>query len=867
MDVRSSAGLLKRGLVLAAAAWMLTACATEMGELQPPPATPVVAAPAPAAPAPTVAPPPVPVATPAPAPPVPEPAPEAAAPPPPVSETPPAPPAPSPAMVAPPPAPAPTPMAAPSLPPSAPPMPAPAPAAPVAGVPVEVTGVEIQPAGSGGLLVLVTGDAPIPTYESFTLPDPPRLIVDIPNAVHAIPQPITARSPLVTAIRSSQYRERPVQIVRVVMDLRAALPYRIMTAQNQLRVDIGTVAEGAVSAPTPTAPAVSALAATAAKPAGKVTKVDVQNVRGHQQIVIRTTGPITYTVSEAADPLGLSVDVAGATIEPSAARTVELRQATSPISRVSAAQWQAAPEPIVRVAAALRGAARYDVRQTPTGIIIEFMNSPRPASAATEAAAPAPLPAALAAVATPPAAPAPFPVAQTTTSPVPAAPPSAPGNGRLSMDFKDADINNLLRIIAEVSGMNVVAGSDVTGKVTVRLVNVEWQQALDVILRINNMGYEIDGNIIRVAPQAKLAAEQRAREEAKAREIKAREDALKAEQDAQKQQVQLEPLRDEVIPVNYAKAADVVKNLDRLKTPGRPDASIVVDDRTNKLIIRETAASLAKMKDLLRELDRATPQVLIEARLVEASRSFSQSLGIEWGFSGNMQMANLQNPNPVSIFTSALGTTLEVPTTSIPLSISTPASANVVTASVGIIANSLFSNRLALGARISAGESEGKIRTLSAPKVATLDNQEAEIKQGTQVPYTTIDSSGRTVIAFQDAFIRLKVTPHITNDRRVSMKVEAERSAPGTRVDFQGGFVFPIDTRKATTNVLVTNGSTIVIGGLLQSLEQTSENRIPWISKVPVLGALFKSTSIGPESKIELLIFLTPTILEEPRVS
>jgi len=151
--------------------------------------------------------------------------------------------------------------------------------------------------------------------------------------------------------------------------------------------------------------------------------------------------------------------------------------------------------------------------------------------------------------------------------------------------------------------------------------------------------------------------------------------------------------------------------------------------------------------------------------------------------------------------------------------------------------------------------------------VATTDNQEAEIKQGTQVPYTTIDSSGRTVIAFQDAFIRLKVTPHITNDGRISMKVEAEKSAQGTRIDYVGGFAFPINTSKATTNVLIANGSTIVLGGLLQATESWTENRIPWISKVPVLGSLFKSTSLGPDGKTELLIFLTPTILEEPRVS
>ena len=816
MDVRLPAVLLWRGPVLAAAAWMLTACATEMGELQPPPATPVVAAPAPAAPAP--------VALPAPPPPM------VASPPPP------------------PPAPMPAPIAAPAPPP-----------APARGT-IEVTGVEVQESGPNGVVVLVSGDGPISTYESFALPDPPRLVVDIPNALHAISQPISARPPLVSAVRSSQYRERPVQIVRIVMDLRSALPYRIVTAQNQLRVDLGGAAEGTAAAPAPetkatpvvaappVAPAKAAPVATTApsvpRAAGKVTRVDVQSVRGRQQIAIRTSGPVTYAVAENTDPLGIAVDVNGAMIEPAAARTVDLGQVSSPISRLRASQYQTDPAPTVRVVADLRGPARYDVRQTPSAIVVDFLNPARPASAPP----PAPVPM-----------PAPVVVAQ-------AAPPAAPGTGRLSMDFRDADINNLLRIIAEVSGMNVVAGGDVTGKVTVRLVNVEWQQALDVILRINGMGYEIDGNIIRVAPQAKLAAEQRSREEARAREQKAKEDALKAEREQKREQVQLEPLKDEVIAVNYAKAADVVKNLDRLKTPGRPDASLVVDDRTNKLILRETPATLVRMKDLLRELDRATPQVLIEARLVEATRNFSQSLGVEWGFNANMTMSSLQSPQPVSLFTSPVGTPLAIPaaTGAIPLAISMPATSP--TASVGLIANSLFSNRLALGARISAGESENKVRTLSSPKVATMDNQEAEIKQGQQVPYTTIDSSGRTVVAYTDAYIRLKVTPHITNDKRISMKVEAERSFPGDRIDYAGGFSFPINTRKATTNVLVSNGSTIVIGGLLQSDERWSESRIPWISKVPVLGSLFKSTSIGPEGKIELLIFLTPTILEEPKI-
>jgi type IV pilus assembly protein PilQ len=729
-----------------------------------------------------------------------------------------------------------------------------APATSAAAKPIEVTGVDVQELSAGGVVVIMKGNGPIATYESFMLPDPPRLVVDIPNAVHAIPQPIKPRPPVVTAIRSSQYRERPVQIVRVVMDLRADMPFRAVPAQDQLRVEVGTAeAASAPGGATKAGPQAAAAAPAApTKAAGKVTRVDVQNVRGRQQIVIRTSGAVAYKVTDSTAPLGVSVDVTGASIEPGAARTVDLRQVASPISQLQAFQHQTEPEQVVRVAAELRGPTRYDVRQTPAAIIVDFMSPPRTAGA------PSASPVSVA----PSAAPAPPVVAQAPAAPAaavgaaPAAPP--PGNGKLSMDFKDADINNLLRIIAEVSGKNVVAGSDVQGKVTVRLINVEWEQALDVILRVNNFAYEMDGNVIRVAPASKLAAEERAREEAKQRKLererKERAEALKE----QKEEKQLEPLRDEVIPVNYAKPSDVVKALDRLKTPGRTDASVSVDERTSRVIIRETEAGLARMKGLLREIDRPTPQVLIEARLIEATRGFSQSLGIEWGFAA-------QVGGKTSIF-GAPGGLIE-PSTAVPfpLAISTPATSP--TAAVGTIARGLFNDRLAIGARISAGESENKVRTLSAPKVATVDNQEAEIKQGQQVPYTTIDSSGRTVVAYVDAFIRLKVTPHFTNDKRISMKVEAERSFPGDRIDFPGGFSFPINTRKATTNVLVSNGATVVLGGLLQSDERWSESRVPWISKVPVFGSLFKSTSIGPEGKIELLIFLTPTILEEPRVS
>ncbi len=739
---------------------------------------------------------------------------------------------------------------------------APAPAPPPAASPgsVQVTGVSVQAAGAGGLVILVNADGPIPSFESFALPEPPRLVVDIPNAVHAISQPIAAHPPLVTAIRSSQYREQPVKIVRLVFDLKSLEPYQVESVGNQLKVALGTAAPaptagqaggtgGPVAAPVPATPAA---AATTGPSIGRVSRVDLQSVRGRQRIVIRTSGRVTVKVTESAEPQALLIDVMGAAIDPAAARSLDLGQAASPVSRLQATQYQTAPEPVVRVQADLRGPTRYDVRQGASAITVDLLT---PASRVAAAGPTAPSPAA------------PAPAAAGTSAPAapPAAAPAAPGAGRLSLDFKDADINNLLRIIAEVSGMNVVAGSDVSGKVTIRLVNVEWQQALEVILRINNMGYEMDGNIIRVAPLAKLEAERKAREDARVAAARARE----AEQVVKVKEELSIPLETEVISVNYAKAADVVKNLNPLKTPGRADASIAVDDRTNKLIIKDTRAALDKMVDLLKQLDQPTPQVLIEARLVEATRTFAQSLGIEWGFVNNSTVqVSKGGLTPLSIFGSVVGTALTIPDTStvpVPLQVSFPA-AGTSPAGIGFSLGSAGSSRL-LSARLSAAESESRIKTLSAPKVATLDNQEAEIRQGSQVPYTTVDSSGRTVVAFQDAFIRLKVTPHITNDRRVSMKVEAERSFPGDRIDFAGGFAFALQQRKATTNVLVTNGGTIVIGGLLQTDDSVTEAGIPWLMRVPILGILFKNHSVGPDTRTELLIFLTPTILEEPRLS
>jgi type IV pilus assembly protein PilQ len=402
-----------------------------------------------------------------------------------------------------------------------------------------------------------------------------------------------------------------------------------------------------------------------------------------------------------------------------------------------------------------------------------------------------------------------------------------------------------------------VAGDEVKGKVTVRLVDVDWEKALQTILQINNFDYVWEENIIRVASRAKLEAE-----------ASSRAKASLAVQDVKK----AGPLKTAILNVNHAKPSEVVKALDKIKTAGR--GSISVDERTASLIIEDTEETIQKMQELLAKLDIATPQVMIEARLVEITADHSRELGIEWG--GRYNPGTPSSPDSIGIsdIFGAAGAVTGIPaagTAGTPgfVTGTIPRAVNLPTAgSAGVLGITLgrTDGRLVLGARLNLFETQGKSRTLSTPRVTTLDNEEAEIKVGTQVPFTTVDSSGRTVVAFQDAFLRLKVTPHVTADKHVSMKIEAENTVPGARIDFSGGFAFPLNTRKATTRLLVADGSTAVIGGLVQTRETNREQKVPWLGNIPVLGWLFKNRSenIEPE-RTELLIFITPSLVEEIR--
>ncbi len=722
--------------------------------------------------------------------------------------------------------------------------------------PNRVTGVELGGVGPESVIVLIKTDHKVESYESFALPDPPRVVIDIPNAIHAVPKSLKAEGPI-RQIRSSQYKTRPVKIVRIVVDLTTKLPYQVDTAPNELQVAIG---EAALVAEKPDPPAI-AQAASEVEPEvelsappleeeeGQVHSIDYRPQNGQAKLLIRTSGEVTFDVSETGTPPGLVVDVSGAVIDPKAAKVLDVRQLPGPVQRIRSTQDSLEPEKVVRIVVDLKGKVRHESVQTPQGIILSLQGVT--AVAAPPQPSPEPLVVQPAPV-TPVVAPPPVPVA-----PVMVVLPEAlaePEIARLSMDFKDADVNNLLRIIAEVSGQNIVAGEEVKGKVTVRLVDVPWDRALDNILRINGLGFVREDNIIRVA---KLSAIRKERDE--------RRKELVDEMEAP-----VAPLTTKIIPVNYADPKKIVDSLNKIKSKR---GSISVDDRTAKLLVRDTSSNIEQMEIVLRELDTPTPQVMIEARIVTVASSHTRSLGIQWGFQ-NTHTDGRTGADPFVLsqlfgsqgFNMSTAGTTGGPTPAVTAGV--PAAVNLPipgpAGAFGVVLGKI-NDTFRLQAQLTALEDEALARTLSTPRIVALDNEEAVIKQGQEIPFTTVDSSGRTTVTFKEAVLSLTVVPHVTADRRVSMKIKVTDDSKGEEITFAGGFAFSFNRAEATSSLLVEDGSTVVIGGVRKRETGVSEKRVPFLGNIPVLGWLFKNRTedLKPRT-VELLFFITPTIIDTP---
>jgi len=441
--------------------------------------------------------------------------------------------------------------------------------------------------------------------------------------------------------------------------------------------------------------------------------------------------------------------------------------------------------------------------------------------------------------------------------------PTANQDGRfhgekIALDFYETDIKNVFRILKEISGKNFAIDQDVAGKVTISLEKpVPWDQVLDLILKMNQLGMVMEGDIIRIASVETLRAEEEQRRA-----------QFEAAQKAKEQQKALEPLVTEYISVSYSNAKnDIMPHLENIRTKER--GSLSVDDRTNVVIFTDTAAKIEKALAIVKQLDRVTPQVVIEARIVEATTNFSREIGTQWGAGVGIQPPT-QLPAAIGSWVTsgdlavksnlegnvAGGAAASNSTYGFNMGMNFPAQASN-SGTIGFNFANIGGSPLLLNMTLAAMESEGEGKIVSAPKIVTLDNKEATIEQGLQYPINRLDESGNTVTEFKDINLVLRVTPHVTPDDRISMSLVIEKTDIGPVISGNQSFT----SKKTQSQLLVSDGDTVVIGGILKTTQNDSETGIPLISKVPILGWLFK-TADKADNKEELLIFITPRIVQ-----
>jgi type IV pilus assembly protein PilQ len=751
-----------------------------------------------------------------------------------------------------------------------------------------------------GVVIELLADGRIGNASQFVLEDPLRLVVDIPELVSkAATAELAVQTGEVARIRVGQHADK----VRVVVDggdesSGFGVAQLVPTATG-MKVVIGSD-EIAMPEPSPVEEAVEmaavepiieeAVAETASvepmteetasvepmteetasvepmteeAPTVQVYGVQFDAQEDGDRVVILSSAPADYELAQP-DPDTVVVRIHGAAIDAAAAVRIAPEQ-PGPVSLVTAFAQPEAEEAEVRVVINRAPGLDPEVEQQGTMIFLEF---PR----GNEVAAGLPLledndsvgagPGELAGdEAAPSSAPAKA-LAQTgkqAVSEVPAAidPPGGAVeilregglvNGkqytgrRISLDFKDVEIDDVLRLIAEVSDLNIIAGDEVDGQVTIRLVDVPWDQALDVILLTKGLGFVRVGSVLRIAPSQQLAAE----EEARLHERRAKE--------------KLEDLVVKLQPVNYADVGEMAKMCKRLLTAR---GTVDIDVRTNTIILKDISSVIAEATALIKAIDTQTPQVLIEAKIVEANLDFSREIGSVWAFGAQPLADGFDetsgdrrdlgghdvrfHDNPLlSSFTDTFNH----------VSVSNP----ITSLSNGLldVGAFLLDGQLNLELRLEAAESSGEGKVISSPRVVTLDNRQARIEQGVSIPFQTFEN-GDAKLEFIDAVLRLIVTPHITADRSIIMKIAVQRNAPDDSVQTPTGSP-AIAKNEAETETLVKDGQTLVIGGIYTIKKADRQSRVPYLSQIPLLGNAFKNTEVR-DIRQELLVFVTPRIV------
>jgi len=737
-----------------------------------------------------------------------------------------------------------------------------------------------------GTISTVLIEASEPVAYLTSQPDPLTLFVDLRNvdadAFHGRASAAAMVSPVAAVSVEPAKAPDGSRVARVRLSLDRAAKHRIRSARNTILVELDRTAAAPVRAPEvlrapPARAAASAVKTRAA--ATQLRSVRFSKLDNGYAITLAGNGPLAAaSVQEAKDlPPRVLLDFPGVAIGSAPAVTNvksedidRVRVATNSrdplITRVVVDLARRLPYTVEQIGDDLRVFLRRAVETAtavatpvtlplaaaPTAsttvpvepaVVIADERPATPAALPTPAPEPvvnvppspivapisqAPLPVAapaLVAAAAPPA-----PLAQgTLTNPL-QQPPNAQGQRQftgdpVTLDFQGADLRAVLRTFAEISnGLNIVIDPTIQGTVDVSLRDVPWDQALDIILRANKLGYVVEGNIVRIVPLSVLAQENEERRK------------------LQEAQALAGELRTVTVPVSYARAADLVAVITRSTLSQRGD--VQVDARTNTLIIRDLAERLTAATELVRTLDRPQPQVEIEARIVQLNRNSARDLGIQWGFNGRVDPA-LGTSTGLAFPSSGR---LQAGTGGVD-----PASPSAVTLALGSI-----NGALNLDVSLRALESDGKGRILSTPRVATQNNVEAEITQGSQIPIQVV-SNNTVTVQFKDAALTLRVTPQITASNTVIMRIFVEKAAPNYTQTTPEQPIPSIDTQRAITTVLMDDGETTVIGGIYTREESDVNLRTPFLHRVPLLGWLFRTERRLDDSD-ELLIFITPRI-------
>ncbi len=793
--------------------------------------------------------------------------------------------------------------------------PAPAPTQPATAL----LGLEATRAGDGAVVALRANGSL--DAQSFTLENPDRLVIDLPGVTSQVDRErIEVGSPRAARVRIGAHAE----MVRVVIDageMEDAFDGRRMIPTGAglvVALGAGPSVEEAVAAalggaapegeaeldmaaaeaalplaggepeaaeqdawvemapaPAELAPAPEAAlpAADEAAAGGPVTiyGVEYDAQASRDRVVVLGERPFDYLVYEP-DPETVVLSIEGAVIDPQVAERVAPPPG-GPVSLITAFAQPDVKTPEVRVVVKRAAGLKPEVSRKGSLLLMDFARDggvaatppvlselegvPLPAAGGETvvvAATSTPVPAGAASGAAALAA------ASHAGSPeaVPASlePPAAIGlleegglfdgkeytGRRISLDFKDVEIADVLRLIAEVSDLNVIAGDEVSGRVTIRLVDVPWDQALDVILLTKSLGFMRVGNVLRIAPAEVIKQE----EEMRLQERRAKE--------------KLEDLVVKLQPVNYADVKDLEKMVKKLLSPR---GSVNVDQRTNTLILKDIPSVIDEATALIKAIDTQTPQVMIEAKIVEANLDFSREFGSVWSFGaqplvdgfdpGSGPRSDLGNDFYRVNTASGLGNNAQFanPITSFP------------TAAFNV-AGFILDEKLNLGLQLQAAEVNGDGKVISSPRVVTLDNSKAEIEQGVSIPFQTFEN-GDAQLEFIDAVLKLEVTPHITADKSIIMDVKVSRNAPDDSVFTLTGSP-AIAKNEVETETLVKDGQTLVLGGIYVIDKSARQSRVPYLHRIPLLGGAFRSDEIS-DSRKELLIFVTPHIVIVPQTA